>query len=137
MHGGAEQMIKIWASVLDPAWPEKRQCDMVPTLEAEPGGYGFPGALMAAVCINHVYIQIYKVTSCCSFGECSSCQGYQGHVLSTKVNDTTITRNAKNSEKENVSGDPQQNSDAGTFRTVLKAAGKNSENKSSRIRKSE
>ena len=34
---------------------------------------------------------------------------------------------------ENVSGDPYQNGDTVTFRTALKAVGKNSENMSSKI----
>jgi hypothetical protein len=44
-----------------------------------------------------------------------------------------IIRNSTIPGSKNVSGVPQQNGNAVTFRTALKAVGKNSENMSSRI----
>lgn len=57
-------------------------------------------------------------------------------VLPNKVHGSTIICDSKDSEKQNVSGDPQQKNSAGAFRAALKTSGKNSENKSSRTHKS-
>ena len=54
-----------------------------------------------------------------------------GNVLSAKVNDSMIIRNSRIPGSKNVSGVPQQN--VLTFRTALKAVGKNSVNMSSRL----
>jgi hypothetical protein len=58
------------------------------------------------------------------------------NVLPTKVNGSIIITNSVIPGSKNVSGDPQQNDGAVTFRTALKAVGNNSENMSSRIHES-
>jgi hypothetical protein len=58
-----------------------------------------------------------------------------GNILPARANDSRIIRKSTSPESKNVSNVPQQNGNAVTFRTVLKAVGKHSENMSSRIYK--
>jgi hypothetical protein len=81
-------------------------------------------------------------TSYSSFRNYSPCKGYQeifslprlsGNVLSAKVNDSMIMRGSMRPRSECVSMFLARIVSTVTFRTVLKAVGKNSENMSSKL----
>jgi hypothetical protein len=87
--------------------------------------------LMGVVGVKLVWIIMYIFYSYSSFLGMFLLPRLLGYALPDKVNVSIIVRNSRILRSKNVSGDLQQNGEALTFRTALKAVGKNSENMSS------
>jgi hypothetical protein len=85
------------------AWPSKRQCDTIPTLGAQPAGYGSSQVLMVVVHVRLFCIIMYIFCFMFLLQGMLFMPKLLGNVLPAMVNDSLIIRDSTIPGIENVS----------------------------------